>query len=95
MSWIRSSRLLIRGDRGELVNNTVRWLPKFNAPARQELSRFDGGEPSGTSASGLFAGRGMALPQSVWDPSPARRLHRYGVYVVVDESISRNRRVLL
>lgn len=42
-SWIRSSRLLVRGTRGEINETTARWLVDFRTPARQELTRWDGG----------------------------------------------------
>ncbi len=57
-SWIRSSRLLIRGERGELADDTVRWLPSFDTPARQQLTRFDGGAK--TNLQGI-AHQGYAL----------------------------------
>ncbi len=43
-SWIRSSRLLIRGDRGELMNSRVRYLADFRTPITIDLLRQDAGE---------------------------------------------------
>lgn len=37
--WIRSERVLVRGERGELANNELRWLPVWNKPARAALVR--------------------------------------------------------
>lgn len=43
-SWIRSSRLLIRGDRGEIINGRVRYLADFRMPITIDLLRQDAGE---------------------------------------------------
>jgi hypothetical protein len=43
MSWIRSNRILVRGERGELTGSTVRWLADFATPLTGELSRRDAG----------------------------------------------------
>ncbi len=43
-SWIRSSRLLIRGDRGEIINSRVRYLADFHTPITIDLMRQDAGE---------------------------------------------------
>ncbi len=51
-SWIRSPRLLIRGERGEIHNNTVRFLPDFNAPVAVKLTRRDTGH--GGNLEGLY-----------------------------------------
>jgi predicted dehydrogenase len=42
-SWIRASRVLIRGDRGELHGRTVRTLLDHRTPAVGELTRQDAG----------------------------------------------------
>jgi predicted dehydrogenase len=42
-SWIRASRVLIRGDRGELHGKTVRTLLDHRTPAVGELIRHDAG----------------------------------------------------
>ncbi len=43
-SWIRSSRLLVRGDRGEINNRQVRYLQDFRTPIDMELKRIDAGQ---------------------------------------------------
>lgn len=43
-SWIRSSRLLVRGVRGEMADDTVRTLADCRTPLRQRLERWQGGE---------------------------------------------------
>lgn len=37
--WVRSERVLVRGERGELVNDDLRWLPRWDKPARAPLVR--------------------------------------------------------
>ncbi|MDQ1913946.1 Gfo/Idh/MocA family oxidoreductase [Paenibacillus sp. GD4] len=43
-SWIRSPRVLIRGTRGEIHNDTVRYLHNFHTPVQTELRRMNAGE---------------------------------------------------
>ncbi|MDH7568438.1 MAG: Gfo/Idh/MocA family oxidoreductase [Armatimonadota bacterium] len=43
-SWIRSPRLLVRGDRGEIHNSSIRYLQDFRTPVVLELLRQDAGE---------------------------------------------------
>jgi predicted dehydrogenase len=43
-SWIRSLRVLVRGDRGEINNTEVRYLADFRTPVYLELMRQDAGE---------------------------------------------------
>ncbi|MBI4979865.1 MAG: Gfo/Idh/MocA family oxidoreductase [Spirochaetes bacterium] len=43
-SWIRSPRLLVRGDRGEINNDTVRYLKDFRTPVRSVFFRENAGE---------------------------------------------------
>ncbi|TBL72386.1 Gfo/Idh/MocA family protein [Paenibacillus thalictri] len=43
-SWIRSSRILIRGDQGELANDTLRYLADFETPVQLDLKRVSAGE---------------------------------------------------
>ncbi|MBN8218906.1 MAG: Gfo/Idh/MocA family oxidoreductase, partial [Spirochaetes bacterium] len=45
-SWIRSHRLLVRGDRGEISGDTVRSLADFRTPVRETLTRDQAGENS-------------------------------------------------
>lgn len=40
-SWIRSERVLVRGERGEINNMQVRYLKNFLTPMRSELERQD------------------------------------------------------
>jgi predicted dehydrogenase len=42
-SWIRSTRVLVRGDRGELDDRRVRWLIDHRTPAVVDLVRHDAG----------------------------------------------------
>jgi hypothetical protein len=43
-SWIRSHRVLVRGDRGEINNLDVRYLIHFGAPMEINLKRIDAGQ---------------------------------------------------
>lgn len=43
-SWVRSARLLVRGDRGEIQNETVRTLKDFRTPVTQLFMRENAGE---------------------------------------------------
>jgi predicted dehydrogenase len=43
-SWIRSQRLLVRGERGEINNAQVRYLQDFGTPISFDLRRQDAGE---------------------------------------------------
>jgi predicted dehydrogenase len=43
-SWIRSPRLLVRGDRGEINNTQVRYLADYRTPVSFELLRQVAGE---------------------------------------------------
>jgi len=43
-SWIRSPRVLVRGERGEINNTTVRYLKDFRTPITAELMRCDAGQ---------------------------------------------------
>ncbi|AHV95875.1 Gfo/Idh/MocA family protein [Paenibacillus sabinae] len=42
-SWIRDKRILVRGERGEIVNDEVSWLPSFDRPLYDRLRRIDTG----------------------------------------------------
>lgn len=42
-SWIRSPRILVRGERGEINNTTVRYLQDFRTPVEMELRRINAG----------------------------------------------------
>ncbi|HEY3330686.1 MAG TPA: Gfo/Idh/MocA family oxidoreductase [Capsulimonadaceae bacterium] len=43
-SWIRSARILVRGDRGEINNVDVRYLQDFGTPIQTTLVRRDAGQ---------------------------------------------------
>jgi predicted dehydrogenase len=58
-SWIRGSRLLVRGELGELNDTTVRYLQDFRTPITLELTRRDaghGGNLEGYHHQGITAG---------------------------------------
>ncbi|MEK4062748.1 MULTISPECIES: Gfo/Idh/MocA family protein [unclassified Paenibacillus] len=42
-SWIRSNRILVRGERGELLNDEVSWLQSYDTPLYCKLRRMDAG----------------------------------------------------
>jgi len=43
-SWIRSPRVLVRGERGEICNRQVKYVRDFQTPVYSELRRIDAGE---------------------------------------------------
>lgn len=43
-SWIRSQRILVRGERGEINNDMVRYLRDFRTPIRAQFTRDNAGE---------------------------------------------------
>lgn len=43
-SWVRSPRMLIRGERGEINNTQVRYLEDFRTPVTFDLQRQNAGE---------------------------------------------------
>lgn len=43
-SWIRPRHLLVRGERGELANETIWWLRDFRTPVTARLERRDAGQ---------------------------------------------------
>jgi hypothetical protein len=58
-SWIRAPRLLVRGERGELRDTTLRYLKDFKTPVTLELTRRDagqGGNLEGYHHQGITAG---------------------------------------
>ena len=58
-SWIRSPRLLIRGERGEINNTHVRYLENVQTPITFELQRQNAGENGnleGFYLKGIFGG---------------------------------------
>lgn len=58
-SWIRSPRLLVRGDRGEINNLDATYLADFRTPVRTRFDRNDAGQAGnleGYYHKGYFAG---------------------------------------
>ncbi|MGH3146453.1 MAG: Gfo/Idh/MocA family protein [Rubrobacter sp.] len=58
-SWVRSTRLLVRGERGEINGTTVRYLEDFRMPVTLDLLRQDaghGGNLEGFYHKGIPAG---------------------------------------
>jgi hypothetical protein len=43
-SWIRSNRILIRGERGEIINDRIKYLKDYKTPVCLELKRQNAGE---------------------------------------------------
>lgn len=43
-SWIRGKRLLVRGERGELLDGCARWLKDYRTPVEAALRRVNAGE---------------------------------------------------
>lgn len=43
-SWVRSHRVLIRGERGEIADRDVRYIDDFRTPVMEELLRVDRGQ---------------------------------------------------
>jgi len=58
-SWIRSHRVLVRGDRGEISNEDLRYLKDFRTPVHLTLRRENAGENGnleGYYLKGILAG---------------------------------------
>ncbi len=58
-SWIRTLRLLVRGDRGEISDGEIRFLQAFDTPITLTLHRMDAGENGnleGYYLKGILAG---------------------------------------
>jgi len=58
-SWIRSQRVLVRGEKGEIDNDEVRYLKDFRTPVRLKLQRENTGEDGnleGYYHKGILAG---------------------------------------
>lgn len=51
-SWIRGSRILVRGERGELLNDQASWLQSYDTPIYSKLRRVDAGH--GGNLEGLY-----------------------------------------
>ena len=72
-SWIRSPRLLVRGEHGEINNNEVRYLLDFKSPITLDLRRDDTGQNGNLEG---FYHRGI-LAGAEWvyrNPFPRARL---------------------
>ncbi|WP_379132249.1 Gfo/Idh/MocA family protein [Paenibacillus sp. sgz500958] len=58
-SWFRKNRMLIRGSRGEIVNEDVAWLESFDTPLYSRMQRMDaghGGNLEGFYLKGIMCG---------------------------------------
>jgi hypothetical protein len=45
-SWIRSPRVLVRGDKGEIMNSQLKYLQDYKTPIELDLRRVNAGESS-------------------------------------------------
>ena len=62
-SWVRSPRVLVRGERGEINGETVRFLEDFRTPVTFDLRREDAGQQGNLEGSyhkGYLAGSAWA-----------------------------------
>jgi len=62
-SWVRSPRVLVRGEKGEINGETVRFLPDFRTPITLDLRREDAGQQGnleGCYHKGYLAGSAWA-----------------------------------
>jgi len=57
-SWVRSNRVLVRGERGEIHDTTVRYLREDGSPVIAEIRRHETGRDSNFEGLGLV---GMTL----------------------------------
>jgi predicted dehydrogenase len=58
-SWIRSQRIVVRGDKGEIFNSTIKYLKDFRTPVEFDLIRKNAGEEGnveGYYLKGIIAG---------------------------------------
>lgn len=72
-SYVRSHRVVIRGERGEIADREVRYLKDFRTPVLHELRRVDRGQSGdldGYYHQGILAGDGYAFR----NPWPRARL---------------------
>jgi predicted dehydrogenase len=72
-SWIRSNRVLVRGDRGEIHDTTVRYLADATTPITIELLRHDTGHDANLEGLG-FKGITFGSEWLVRTEFPAARL---------------------
>ncbi|MCB0130879.1 MAG: Gfo/Idh/MocA family oxidoreductase [Caldilineaceae bacterium] len=57
-AWVRNERLLIRGERGEISNNQIRYLKAFDEPMAFELERVTHGQEEDQKQPGFMGYRG-------------------------------------
>lgn len=57
-AWIRTERLLIRGERGEILNNQVRYLKSFDDPMAFQMERVAHGQEADMKPPGFIGYRG-------------------------------------
>jgi predicted dehydrogenase len=72
-SWIRSNRVLVRGERGEIHDSTVRYLADATSPVTLDLQRHETGRDGNLEGLGLI---GITLGEE-WlerNPFPGVRL---------------------
>jgi predicted dehydrogenase len=95
-SWIRSQRLLVRGDRGEINNLDASYLTDFRTPANVRFERHDTGQNGnlegyyhkGYSAGGILCYQNPIVPARLSDDeiAIATCLERMAHYVETGES---------
>ena len=76
-SWVRSNRVLVRGERGEIHDTTVRYLREDGSPAIAEIRRHETGRDSNFEGLGLVGltldGEWVARNEFVGARAPGRR----------------------
>jgi hypothetical protein len=95
-SWIRSQRLLVRGERGEINNLDASYLTDFRTPANVRFERHDAGQNGnlegyyhkGFSAGGIRCYQNPFVPARLSDDeiAVATCLERMAHYVETGES---------
>ncbi len=73
VSWVRSNRVLVRGDRGEIHDSTVRWLADAETPVTVDLRRHEIGQDGNLEGLG-FAGISLGAEWLVRAEFPGARL---------------------
>lgn len=89
-SWIRSLRMLVRGERGEITDTSVRYLEDYRTPCEYELLRHNAGENGnlegyylkGITAGGAWVYRNPFAPGRISDDEIAiavclEKMHAY------------------
>lgn len=72
-SWIRSNRVLVRGERGEIHDSTVRYLEDATTPVTVELRRHETGQDGNLEGLG-FVGISAGAEWAVRNEFPGTRL---------------------